>query len=107
MPDDDPGPDDGHRNAGRSEQLLDRSATAQVGRQVVVVVAKTAKVDDAPQPGPRGRVAERHGGGGILALEVRVVERMDKVEGRLTAAQRGAQGGGVVNIPVDRPPRAG
>ena len=34
--DDDPGPDDGHRDAGRSEQLLDLAAAAQVCRQGVL-----------------------------------------------------------------------
>ena len=94
MPDDDPGPDDGHRDTGRSEQLLNRPAAAQVGRQGVGVVAKAAKVDDAPQPGPRRRMAERHGGRGILALEVRVAERVDKVVGSLAAGQCPAKGGG-------------
>ena len=58
MPDDDPGPDDGHRDAGRSEQLstsrrLRRCADRSSG------VAEPAEVDDALQPGPRGRLAER------------------------------------------------
>src|SRR2546430_4770556 len=63
---------------------LSTAAAAQVGRQGVGVVAKAAEVDDAAQPGPRARVAERHRGGGILALEVRVAERVDKIVGRLT-----------------------
>jgi hypothetical protein len=43
-------------------------------------------------------------GGGILALEVRVSQRVDKAVGRLAAGQRLAEGGGVVNVRVDQPP---
>ena len=74
MPDDDPGPDDGHRDTGRSEPFLDLAAAAQVRRQGVPVVAEAAEVDDALQPGPRTRLPECLGGGGVLAFEVRVGE---------------------------------
>ena len=56
------------------EQLLDLAAAAQVRRQGVLVVAEAAEVDDALQPGPRTRLAECLGGGGVLAFEVRVGE---------------------------------
>jgi len=74
VPDDDPGPDDGHGDTSRSEQLLDRPAAAQVRRQGVLVVAEPAEVDDALQPGPRTRLTECRSGGGVLAFEVRVGE---------------------------------
>ena len=101
MPDDDPGPDDGHRDTGRSEQLLDLAAAAQVCRQGVLVVAEPSEVDNLLQPGPRPGLTECRGGGGILALEVRVAERVHEVVGHLAAGHRGAQGGGVVNVSVD------
>lgn len=101
MPDDDPGPDDGHRDAGRSEQFFDLAAAAQVRRQGVPVVAEAAEVDDALQPGPRTRLAECRGSGGVLAFEVRVAERVHEVVGRLAAGHRGAQGAGVVNVCLD------
>ncbi len=82
MPDDDPGPDDGHRDAGRSEQLLDLTAAAQVRRQRVLVVAEPSEVNDSPQSGPRSCLAEHRGGVGILALEVGVAERVHEVVGR-------------------------
>jgi hypothetical protein len=37
VPDDDPGPDDGHRDADRSELFLDFAAAAQMRRQGVPV----------------------------------------------------------------------
>ena len=76
MADDDPGPDDGHRDACRSEQLLDLAAAAQVCRQGVVVVAEPSEVDNLPQPGPCTRLPECRGGGGVLAFEVRVAKRV-------------------------------
>ena len=82
VPDDDPGPDDGHRDTGRSEQLLDLAAAAQVCRQGVLVVAEPSEVDDLLQPGPRTRLPECRGGGGILALEVQIAERVHEVIGR-------------------------
>ena len=101
VPDDDPGPDDGHRDAGRSEQLLDLTAAAQVRRQRVLVVAEPSEVDDALQPGPRPRLPECRRGGGVFAFEIRVGERVHEVVGHLAAGHRGAQGGGVVNVCVD------
>ena len=101
MPDDDPGPDDGHRDAGGPEQFLDLAAAAQVRRQRVLVVAEAAEVDDALQPGPRTRLAECRGGGGVLAFEVRVGERVHEVVGRLAAGHRVAQGAGMVNVCLD------
>ena len=101
MPDDDPGPDDGHRDTSRSEQLLDLAAAAQVCRQGVLVVAEPAEVDDLMQAGPRHRLTECRGGGGILAFEVRVAKRVHKVIGHLAAGHRGAQGFRVVNVSVD------
>ena len=43
--DDDPGPDDGHRDAGRSEQMLGLAAAAEVCRQGFLVVAEPSEVD--------------------------------------------------------------
>jgi len=58
---------------------------------------------DSPQPGPRARLAECRGGGGVLAFEVRVAERVHEVVGRLAVGHRGAQGAGAVNVCLDGP----
>ena len=107
MSDDDPGPDDGHRDTGRSEQLLDLAAAAQVCRQGVLVVAEPAEIDDLLQAGSHSRPAECCGCGGILAFEVRLGERVDEVVGRLAVGHRGGQGVRVVNVSVDGRTRSG
>ena len=83
-----------------AEQLLDLAAAAQVRRQVVAVVAEAAEVDDALQPGSRGRPAERRGRRGVLALEVRVAERVHEVVGGVAAGQRRAAGCRVGDVAV-------
>ena len=71
-------------------EFLDFAAAAQVRRQGVPVVAEAAEVDNPLQPGPRTRLAECRGSSGILALEVRVGERVHEVVGHLQAGHRGA-----------------
>jgi hypothetical protein len=56
---------------------------------------------DASQAGPRRRVAERFGGAGVVALEVRVAERVHEVAGRFAAGGSRAEGGRVVHVTVD------
>ena len=88
MPDDDPGPDDGDRHAASAEQVLDLTAATQVRGQVVRVVTQAAQVDDAAQARAGGRLAERDGPGGVLALEVRVLQGVHQVVRGLTAGHR-------------------
>ena len=72
LPDDDPGPQHGDRDAGLTEQTLDLAAAAQVRGEVVVVAAETTEVDDPAQPGLGGGLAERLRRLGVEPREVGV-----------------------------------
>ena len=91
---------DGH--AVGAEQSLDLAPRAQVGRQLPVIVAETAHVDDLADTGRCRGGAEVAGGVGVLALEVGVVEGVDEVDRHVDALQRGAQGVGVGDVGADR-----
>ena len=90
------------RDARLAEQPLDLATRAQVRGEVVVVGAEPAQVDDLPDPGAGGRLPERAGRLGVLALEVRVVERVHQVDRHVDARQRLGQRVRVVHVAADR-----
>ena len=102
MADHDRGPQHGDRHAVGAQQALDLAPRAEVGRQVVPVVAEAAHVDDLLHAG-RGRggaeVARRLG---VLALEVGVVEGVDEVDRDVDALERGPERLGVGDVGADR-----
>ena len=74
MADDDRGPQYRHRHPAEPEQLLHIAARPQMRRQVVVQVAETTEIDDLPQSGVLGSMAERGRGLGVPLLEVVGIE---------------------------------
>jgi hypothetical protein len=73
-----------------------------VGGQAVRVVTQAAEVDNAAQPGPGGRLPERLGAGGVLALEVRALQRVHQVVSGLAAGHGRFQGRRVLDVASNR-----
>ena len=81
-PIDDRRPQHGHRHPAAAEQLLDLAPGPQVRRQLVVVVAEAAEVDDPlARPASAAACAERPGRLGVLLLEVVGVQGVHQVVG--------------------------
>ena len=75
-------------------------------RQLAVIGAEPAEVDDLADAGGRGGQPERTSGLGVLALEVVVVERVHEVDRDVDAVERVGQRPGVVDVAVHRLARA-
>ena len=106
MTDDDRRAEHRHRDPVRAQQALHLAARAQVRRQGGLVAAEPAEVDDLPDPGVGGGPAEGAGVRRVLALEPRRVEGVDQVVGHVDALEGLAHGGGVADVPRDRPARS-
>ncbi len=102
VPDDDAGPQHGHRDPALAQQPLHLAAAAEVVGQVVGVLPETAQVDDPAHPGVGGRPAERAGGVRVLVHEVGVPEAVHQVVGGVAALQGRAQRGLVLHVPGHR-----
>ena len=98
MPDDDPGPQRGHRHTRHGQQSLHPTSTAQVRRQVVVVCAQSTEIDDAAHPLLRRSFTKRCCRGCILRLEVGRGQRMHEVVGRYALLQCGSKRGRVGSV---------
>jgi hypothetical protein len=72
-------------DVGRAQQALDLPAAAKVHRELVVVVAQPAEIDDASQPVRRRCTGERASGVGVTRLEVTLAQRVDEVVRRVAA----------------------
>ena len=82
MPDDDPGPQRCHRHPRPGQQSLHLTSTSQVRRQVVIVCAQSAEIDDAVHALLRRSFTKGSCRGRILRLEVGAGQRMHQVVGR-------------------------
>ena len=84
MPDHDGGAQHGDRDPAVGQEMLDLPPRSQVRRQVPVVDAQAAQVDDALETGVGGGVPERAGRIGVAVLEVGGLQRVHEVVGRVT-----------------------
>ena len=91
---------------GDGKQLLDLPARTQVRRQVAVVDAEAAEIDDPVQARVGSGAAEVHRGVGVPFLEVVRVERMDEVVRGVDALERCGDAVGIGDVAVDRRPGA-
>ncbi len=85
-----------------AEGRLDLAAAAQVGGQLLAVVAETAEVDDPLQAGRSAAAPERRRSGGVLVLEVVVVQGVHEVVGGVAAGHRRVERVGVLDVGADR-----
>ena len=99
--DNDPGPDDRHRHARRSQPPLDVAPAAQMCGERVVVASEPPQVDDTPQPGQLRGLSEHGGTQCVFALEIGVAKGVNEVIRQIAAGQGSGQAVTVKDVPLD------
>ena len=95
------------RGRSRSQQdRLDLAPAAQVRRQLIVVVAQSAEIDDLGQARAVRGVRERVRTGAVALGEAGVREGVHEVVRRVVTGERAPQAVGVADVGCDRCPGA-